>query len=379
MSSNINTSVLKAAGNVLYVNDYYEEAAEYYESALSANIEPDILLYAGIAYYKIGKKNSSKDYLNKAASFLEQVPKASIYSYKASYFLTLTYSSLGELDKAGKELENIKKESSFEEDALVRTIESFVFLKEKEASSLKQAYNYIEDPMLLDFYNFIYTYLRGTDFEKKLEKDNNAPFEEALAMELSSIYDKVMKMELSPLVKYVAIILFLLRRRGVKPLLEEFNKLGITEKSLKKVPVFTRAVIQDFLSKFGSLKGKRVKQLPYTLIKMERAMRSLSTLLKGLDDGSISAKEIRTNIKKFLAAIPDKELSSNLQVLGEGKPLYKRELKRAIMRALKRATYKLHKKAMLFYLPSEAQSTMKLLISDLPLPNAVKNDLILSI
>ena len=382
-SGNINAKILKAAGFVLMANNYAEEAINYYEESLSWEKDSSVELYIGIAYYKTAFERGKKSYYQKALKYLKEVAKEKKpLAARANYYLALTYAHLGDRDEASKAFTIFAESPLADTDSVIVDIDSFIAQKADEAKKMENIYQYFDDPIMVDVYNIIYKYVEGSDIERKYMKKYYLEGEEAVAKALEDTFEDINDntefRDKPPLQKYVAmLILFLRGNRKGKVYLDALAKYGISNKFIKKLPVFTKAIVLAFIKKFGGAMEDEVRDLPYLLTNLFKTIKALIGLYKKFIVGGKFAQRKTIELLKSLKRITnDKEISLAIKEL-EKKRVYRLDIKQVYIRSIKIGMRALYERTQLFFNDEKAMNIMKLLISDTQLSEDEKVNLYL--
>ncbi len=304
--------MLSIAGDVFYANGDYEQSALAYEECVNYSENPNDLVKAGIAYYKLGLKTGlnrisylkrAKDLLEKAVSLTENV--------SARYYYALTLIELGEAKEAVENLSLII--DSIEDSAVASTIESYVFLSQLSLEADREAYQYIDDPFLISLYDFIKTRLPDEVFNRLKEKHNSDNKYVNLAKELNQLYSRfVINPEIkgvlkSPVERYILLLYVLLRGEES----EDTIKL-IKNRDFKKMPPYTRTIIKAFMDYMGF---KEKEELPYFTQKDIEMAERIANLIKKIKRREVKSDALLRELKIIKTNLIDDKSVKNCENL----------------------------------------------------------------
>jgi tetratricopeptide (TPR) repeat protein len=328
MDKSLESQILSMAGDCLSANNDLENAAVSYNYAAEFSKSPENIERAAMAYYKLSKKSKvtsrEREYMEKAESLFKKAIYTDPQRIDSHYYLGMIYSERGDLVNAVNEFEILQGHpEEFSEKVVTSVIESYIFLKQARYEKESEAYLMLEDPFLVSFYEFIKQYIVETDIEKELlAKHSTSNAYSAIAMEIRDMYDryfmdKGIKEKIpNPVIRFGLIIGLMFSKKGrEKELLDFFSQADFSD--LRGLPVYTRGIVSDFLSKFGLT--KQSFKMPYTIQQNISATEKVIGMIKQLREERIGKEGIRDmarDVYPYLRKENAKDYASFFETVG---------------------------------------------------------------
>ena len=376
---NINANVLRVAGDVLYANGDYEQSISAYEECSMYSQNPDDLIKAGIAYYKLALRDNINriPYLKRAKDLIEKAINTND-TVKGRYYYALILIELGEAKEAA---ENLSLILDFIEDNIVAsTIESYVFLRQLDLEADKEAYQYIDDPFLISLYDFIKTRLPEEVFDELMMRHGSKNKYVNLAKELKELYSKfvvsreIKRLLKSPVERYVLLIYALLRGRHIEEINEAINI--IKNKDFRKLPPYTRGIIKSFMDYLGF---EEEEELPYFIQKDVEIAEKISDLIKRVNSKSINKDELIKELKIIKSnLIAEKNINECKELIEELKDgvISTNDLIIRLRRIFIKHLLNTYVRITAFYNQKSALSLFKSILSSLNIEDRIKMDVL---
>ena len=347
--------LLVYAGDIYYVHEDFMSAINYYDTASEINPSVENIINEGILYYKIGIKYREMSYLKKAEKILSDI-SSKTDEWKAKYYLGLTLLSLGKTMEGINNMKDINEEE-ISDQTISSVIDSYVFLSNMAMDEQMDALSDINDPFLLNFFNFI------SDFAK----DRYTTQE--LAERLKILYKKIIlnkkwKEKLpNHLDRYLLLIYAIMKKTDD---FEEAYK-WIVNKDIRKFPLSIRMVINEF-SKYMGI--KEFDELPYFI---KKEIEKLDWLVYELN--LINQMKSVKDIQPIINEEKDEEIKRLLNDL-KSQPVSRMNIINELIKKIKNEIKYIETMAIAFYNKSKAKYIVESIISTLNIDDSIKMELL---
>jgi tetratricopeptide (TPR) repeat protein len=316
MEKSFESQILSMAGDSLSANNDLENAAVSYNYAAEFSKSPENMEKAATAYYKLSKKSKiisrEREYMEKAENLFKKAIFIDPERIDSHYYLGMIYSERGDLVNAVGEFEVVQEHpEEFSERIATSIIESYIFIKHARYEKESDAYTMLEDPFLVSFYEFIKQYIIGTDMEKGLleKHDTDNPYV-AVASEIREMYDRyfmkegIKKRIPNPVIRFSMMIgIIFSKKENEDELVEFFSRSDLSD--LNDLPIYTRGIVSDFLSKFGLT--RQSFKMPYIIQQNISAAEDMILLIKQLKEEKISKEGIQGKARDIYPYLPKED------------------------------------------------------------------------
>jgi len=310
MDSPLEARIFSMAGGCLSANCDLENAAVSYGYAADFSKSPENMERAAIAYYRLSKRSEAaskkRDYMEKAEGLFRKAVYLDPGMVESHYYLGMIYSERGDVVNAVNEFTVLQEHpGDFSERVVSSIIESYILIKKARYEKESEAYGLLEDPFLVSFYEFVKPYVIETEMERELmERRGTDNAYSAIAMEIKELYDgyfmdgKIKKRIGNPVLRFGLMVGLLFSKKGrEEELIDFFSKADFSD--LRRLPLYTRGVVSDFLSKFGLT--RQSFKMPYTIERNIAATEDIIRVMKALGKEKISKAQVQRRVRESYA------------------------------------------------------------------------------
>ncbi|MEM4295656.1 MAG: hypothetical protein QXS91_02525 [Candidatus Anstonellales archaeon] len=374
-SKDLSARVLKTAGHNMILNNYYDDAIMFYKESKNIKDDAETIYYLGIAYYKTGKIKGSKIYIRKAMQMFQTLKQSKILEDEANYYLMLIYSDLRNTKELKETLELLKGLDLFENQAYVAGNQTFIVAKEKRKFEYDQSIDkeIVDDPVLIEIYNFIYPYVK--ELYNLSDEDTKKIVSRRIINTNKEVLKYFGKMQIVPL--SIGIIIGIIRdKKTALRFLEITKRTGMIRREfIESLPVFTRYVVKEFLKKMGLTFEKEHLAMPYVAEKKIEILKSAIDTLKTFEQ-----KKDKEKIKKALISLSVydeyNDLKPILDDINKAMPISGFMLKKSFSSFIINQLRDLKRALAAFYSEDQAGLILKVIVSDLDLEEKDKIDIL---